>query len=79
MSYKSIIFFILLFGIIILGYFTYDIWMSKLYIGTIVKVLLVIIGMLSIAFPHVMDYIKYSDEKYSIKDVLVYHHSNQMK
>ncbi len=79
MSYKSILFFIILFGIIILGYFTYETWMAKFHIGTIVKVILVLLGMLSIAFPHVMDYLKYSDEKYSLEDVLVYHHSNQKK
>ena len=77
-SFKSIIFFIILFGLIIYAYIYYDtIFLSYPFLN-IIKVCTVLLAILSITFPHVMDYFKYSDEKsnYTLEDLLKYHHSN---
>lgn len=75
-SIKSILFFIVLFGLIIYVYFYYDtIFLSYPFLN-IIKVVTVILAILSITFPHVMDYFKYNEGVYKLEDVLKYHHSN---
>ncbi len=80
LSIKSIIFFIILFGFIIYAYLYYDtIFLSYPFLN-IVKVITIILAILSITFPHVMDYFKYNisgENNYELKDILLYHHSNK--
>jgi hypothetical protein len=78
LSLKSIFFFIIIFGAILYAYLYYDQIMSQSYIYYIVRILLVAITMLSIAFPHVMNYLKYSDnENISFNDILLSYHSKK--
>ncbi len=76
LSIKSIFFFIILFGIIIYAYLYYDTLFLSYPFLNIVKVLTIILAILSVTFPHVMDYFKYNDGAYKLEDVLKYHHSN---
>jgi hypothetical protein len=79
LSFKSIIFFIILFGLIIYAYIYYDSLFLYYPFLNIIKVLTVLLAILSITFPHVMDYFKYNDfekSSYNLEDVLKYHHSN---
>ncbi len=78
LSIKSIIFFVILFGIIIYAYIYYDTLFLSYPFLNIIKILTVILAILSITFPHVMDYFKYNDSKskYKLEDILLYHHSN---
>ena len=77
LSIKSIIFFIILFGFIIYAYIYYDTFFLSYTFLNIVKVLTIILAILSITFPHIMDYFKYHDGSYELKDILLYHHSNK--
>ncbi len=78
LSIKSILFFLIIFGAIIYAYVYYEQIMSQSYIYHIVRALLVIITILSITFPHVMDYLKYSDnQKISMEDILRSYHSKR--
>lgn len=76
LSIKSILFFIILFGLIIYAYLYYDTLFLSYPFLNIIKVCTVILAILSITFPHIMDYFKYSDGVYKLEDVLKYHHSN---
>lgn len=76
LSIKSILFFIILFGLIIYSYLYYDTLFLSYPFLNIIKVCTVILAILSITFPHVMDYFKYNDGNYKLEDVLKYHHSN---
>ena len=74
LSIKSIIFFVVIFGLIIYAYYHYE---SLLLLSTfpIVRVLIIIMAGLSVAFPHIMDYLKYYDgDKYSLEDVMKAYH-----
>ena len=76
LSFRSILFFIIIFGAILYAYFYYDQIMSQSYIYSIVRILLVGITMLSITFPHVMNYLKYSDNEHIVlNDILLSYHS----
>ncbi len=78
-SFKSILFFIILFGIIIYAYIYYDSLFLSYPFLNIIKVCTILLAILSITFPHVMDYFKYSEpgkNNYNLEDVLKYHHSN---
>jgi hypothetical protein len=78
LTYKSMLFFILIFGIIIYGYIYYEHIMSSSLLLQGVKIFLIGITILSITFPHVMDYFKYSDNKnISLEDILLFHHSSK--
>ncbi len=77
LSIKSILFFIILFGLIIYVYMYYDTLFLSYPFLNIIKVLTVLLAILSITFPHVMDYLKYHDGSYELKDILLYHHSNK--
>ena len=74
LSIKSIIFFVVIFGLIIYAYYHYE---SLLLLTSfpIVRVLIIIIAGLSVAFPHIMDYLKYYDgDKYTLEDVMKAYH-----
>ncbi len=78
LTIKSILFFILIFAIIIYGYIYYENIMSSSFLLQGVKIFLIIITILSITFPHIMDYIKYSDNKnISLEDIMLFHHSSK--
>ncbi len=78
-SFKSIFFFIILFGLIIYAYIYYDTLFLSYSFLNVVKVLTILLAILSITFPHIMDYFKYYDGSgsYELKDILLYHHSNK--
>ena len=71
MSYKSILFFIILFGIIIFGYFYYDIFTKYFPINIIINLFVIILGLLSIFFPHLLKKIKSGDDIDNIKDFII--------
>lgn len=73
LSIKSIIFFIIIFGLIIYAYLYYDTLFLSYPFLNVIKVCTVILAILSITFPHIMDYL---DGAYKLEDVLKYHHSN---
>ena len=75
-SIKSILFFIILFGLILYAYIYYDTLFLSYPFLNIIKICTIVLAILSITFPHVMDYFKYSEGNYKLEDVLKYHHSN---
>lgn len=80
MNLRAILLFLFIFGMIIYMYIYYETIITNSYIYTIVKVFAVLLAILSISFPHVMDYLKYSDNaNISIYDILHRYHSNQNK
>ena len=55
MKVKAIIFFIVLFSFLLLGYFFYD-WFSKIIpLESIIKLLVLFAGLLSIFFPKIIE------------------------
>lgn len=56
-SYKSIFFFIILFALILYGYFHYEHMMATSYIYSFIKFFLIIAAILSVSFPRLMDYL----------------------
>ena len=73
LSVKSTIFFVMIFGLIIYAYYHYEQLMMTSF--PIVRVLLIIMAGLSVAFPHIMNYLKYYDgDKYTLEDVMKAYH-----
>jgi RsiW-degrading membrane proteinase PrsW (M82 family) len=71
MSYKSIIFFIFLFGIIVFGYFYYELFIKYFPINVIIKVFLLLIGVCGIFFPQVIKKIKDGEDMEDIKSFII--------
>jgi predicted ABC-type exoprotein transport system permease subunit len=62
MSYKSIFFFIIIFGIIIFGYFHYDKFLKYFPIHILINVVVVLIGLCTLFFPNIIQKMKNGDE-----------------
>jgi hypothetical protein len=67
MSYKSIIFFILLFGIIIFGYYYYELFIKYFPINIVIKLFLLFIGICGIFFPQIMKKLREGEDMENIK------------
>jgi hypothetical protein len=70
-SYKSILFFIILFALILYGYFHYERMMAESYIYSFIKFFLIIAAIISVSFPRLMDYLieKDSLSTFSMKEL----------
>jgi len=71
MSYKSILFFIILFGFILFGYFHYDTFLKYFPINTFIKCFILIIGIFGIFFPHLISKIKEGEDIENIKEYII--------
>ena len=67
MSYKSIIFFLVLFGIIIFGYFYYETFTMYFPIHLLIKLFIVIIGIIGIFFPNIIKKLREGEDMEDIK------------
>ena len=70
-SYKSIIFFFILFGIIIFGYFYYDIFLKFFPINIIINIFVIIIGISGIFFPQIIKKLRAGDNMEDIMDFII--------
>lgn len=71
MSYKSILFFAFIFGIIIFGYLYYDIFLKYFPINILIKVFLVILGICGIFFPQIIKKLREGDDMENIKEFII--------
>jgi hypothetical protein len=71
MSYKSILFFILLFGIILFGYFYYDLFIKYIPINIFIKIFILFIGICGIFFPHIIKKWKEGEDIENIKSFII--------
>jgi hypothetical protein len=71
MSYKSILFFIFLFGIIVFGYFYYDIFIKYFPINILIKVFLLVIGICGIFFPQIIKKLREGEDMENIKSFII--------
>ena len=71
MSYKSILFFISLFGIILFGYFYYDIFIKYFPINIIIKLFILVIGICGIFFPHIIKKLREGEDMENIKSFII--------
>jgi len=71
MSYKSIIFFAILFGIIIFGYMYYEIFTKYFPIHIVFKFGFLIVGVVAVLFPHIFEMIRDNESTSTIKDYLI--------
>lgn len=71
MSYKSIIFFLVLFGIIIFGYFSYETFTRYFPIHLLIKLFIVIIGICGIFFPNIIKKLREGEDMEDIKSFII--------
>ena len=71
MSYKPIIFFVILFLIIIFIYFNYETFLKYFPIHIIINFGLLIIGILGFFFPEVIKMFRNGDDLDNIKDYII--------
>lgn len=71
MSYKSIIFFAVLFGIIIFGYFYYETFTRYFPIHLLIKLFIVIIGIIGIFFPNIIKKLRDGEDMEDIKSFII--------
>jgi len=71
MSYKSILFFLVLFGIILFGYFYYDTFLKYFPINSFIKIFILIIGLFGIFFPHIISKFKEGEDIENIKEYII--------
>ena len=71
MSYKSIIFFVLLFGIIIFGYYYYELFSKYFPINIVIKLFLLLIGICGIFFPQIMKKLREGEDMENIKSFII--------
>ena len=71
MSYKSIIFFVILFGIILFGFFYYDIFIKYCPIHNIIKLFVFILCISSFFFPQVVKMFREGEDIDTIKDFII--------
>jgi len=71
MSYKSIIFFAVLFGIIIFGYFYYETFTRYFPIHLLIKLFIVIIGIIGIFFPNIIKKLRDGEDIEDIKSFII--------
>lgn len=71
MSYKSILFFIIIFGIIIFGYFYYDTFLKYFPINILINSFVVLIGICGIFFPQIIKKLRSGDDIDEIKEFII--------
>jgi len=71
MSYKSILFFIFLFGIIVFGYFYYETFIKYFPINIFIKIFLLFIGICGIFFPQVVKKFREGEDMEDIKSFII--------
>jgi predicted ABC-type exoprotein transport system permease subunit len=71
MSYKSILFFLLLFGFLIFGYFYYDIFLKIFPISNFIKFFILVLGLISIFVPNIITKIKEGEDFANIKEFII--------
>lgn len=71
MGYKSIIFFAIIFGIILFGYFYYDIFLKYFPINILINFIVVIIGVLTLFFPEILKKLRNGDDIDEIKEYII--------
>ena len=71
MSYKSIIFFVILFGVLLTIYFFYDAFIKICPIHIGIQWFVLALGIGGILFPHVFDMIKSGDDWSEVKQVMI--------
>jgi hypothetical protein len=72
MSYKSILFFIIVFGIISFGYFYYQTFLKYFPIHLLINFFVLIFGLLSLFFPHIIKKLRCGDDIEDIKEFIIY-------
>jgi hypothetical protein len=77
MSIKSILFFALLFGIVIFGYFYYDTFLKYFPINIAINLFVVIVGILGIFFPQIIKKMNNGDDYDEIKDFIINKYSKK--
>jgi hypothetical protein len=70
-SYKSIIFFSVLFGIIIFGYLYYDIFIKYFPINVPIKFFLLLLGICGIFFPAIIKKLRDGEDIENIKEYII--------
>jgi len=71
MSYKSILFFMVLFGIIVFGYFSYETFTRYFPIHLLIKLFIVIIGICGIFFPNIIKKLREGEDMEDIKSFII--------
>jgi hypothetical protein len=71
MSIKSIIFFAILFGIIIFGYFYYETFLYYFPINRAIQFFIIIIGLFAIFFPTIIKKFRDGEDIENIKDHII--------
>ena len=71
MSYKSILFFVFLFGIILFGYFYYEIFIKYFPINIFIKIFLLCIGICGIFFPQIIKKLREGEDIENIKSFII--------
>jgi len=71
MSYKSVIFFIILFGIIIFGYLYYETFLQYFPIHMVFKIGFLIVGVIAVLFPHIFEMLRDNESTETIKEYLL--------
>ena len=71
LSVKSIIFFSVIFGIIIYGYFNYEIFSQYFPVSVLIKLFILILGLAGIFFPQIIRKLRDGEEYDNIKDFII--------
>lgn len=71
MSIKSILFFVLLFGLVIFGYFYYDTFLKYFPINIAINLFVVIIGIFGLFFPQIIKKMRNGDDFDEIKEFII--------
>jgi hypothetical protein len=70
-SYKSIIFFFILFAIIIFGYFYYEIFVKFIPINRFISSFVILIGIAGLFFPQIIKKLRSGDDIEDIKEFII--------
>ena len=71
MSYKSILFFILLFSFLLFGYFYYETFLKYFPINNFIKFFILILGLFSIFIPNIINKMKQGEDFENIKEYII--------
>ena len=71
MNIKPVIFFIILFGILLFGYFQYNVFIQYFPINILISSILLIIGVLTVFFPDIMRKFKEGEDFENIKEFII--------
>ena len=71
MSYKSILFFLFLFGLLLFGFFQYETFLYYFPIHRLIQCFVCMIALLAIFFPHVIQKIKEGENIEEIQQFII--------